>query len=110
MVDYVKEKLILFIYLISKSIKNMIPAFDWLVDQKLDTTNTVAKINAMQTLGVPYPIANAAIANKDLDKQAKAISANLAIDKIKVGSDREIIAIITYLQRLGTDIKNKPSR
>ncbi|MBC7615930.1 MAG: cytochrome-c oxidase, cbb3-type subunit I [Pedobacter sp.] len=89
---------------------SIMPAFDWLIDQKLDTTNTAAKINAMQTLGVPYPNGYAEIANKDLDKQAKAISANLAIDKIKVGSDREIIAIIAYLQRLGTDIKNKPSK
>ncbi len=89
---------------------SIMPAFDWLIDQKLDTTNTTAKIKAMQTLGVPYPKGYAAIANRDLDKQAKAISANLAIDKIKVSSDREIIAIIAYLQRLGTDIKNKPAK
>jgi cytochrome c oxidase cbb3-type subunit I/II len=87
---------------------SIMPAYDWLIDQKLDTTTTASKIRAMQTLGVPYPDGYAAIANQDLDKQAKAISANLAIDKIKVHSDKEIIAIIAYLQRLGTDIKNKP--
>ena len=87
---------------------SIMPAYDWLIDQKLDTTTTATKIRAMQTLGVPYPDGYAAIANKDLDQQAKAISANLAIDKIKVSSDKEIIAIIAYLQRLGTDIKNKP--
>ncbi|MBU0695299.1 MAG: cytochrome-c oxidase, cbb3-type subunit I [Bacteroidetes bacterium] len=87
---------------------SIMPAYDWLIDQKLDTTTTATKIRAMQTLGVPYPDGYAAIANQDLDKQAKEISANLAIDKIKVSSDKEIIAIIAYLQRLGTDIKNKP--
>nr|MBC7611583.1 cytochrome-c oxidase, cbb3-type subunit I [Pseudopedobacter sp.] len=87
---------------------SIMPAYDWLIDQKLDTTTTASKIGAMQTLGVPYPDGYAAIANQDLDKQAKEISANLAIDKIKVSSDKEIIAIIAYLQRLGTDIKNKP--
>ena len=89
---------------------SIMPAYDWLIDQKLDTTSTAAKIKAMQSLGVPYPDGYAAIANKDLDQQAKSISANLAVDKIKVNSDREIIAIIAYLQRLGTDIKNKPSK
>ena len=87
---------------------SIMPAYDWLIDQKLDTTTTATKIRAMQTLGVPYPDGYAAIANQDLDKQAKEISANLAIDKIKVSSDKEIIAIIAYLQRFGTDIKNNP--
>ena len=87
---------------------SIMPVYDWLIDQKLDTTNTAAKIKAMQTLGVPYPDGFAAIANQNLDAQAKGIAANLLVDKIKVSSDREIIAIIAYLQRLGTDIKNKP--
>jgi cytochrome c oxidase cbb3-type subunit I/II len=87
---------------------SIMPVYDWLIDQKLDTTNTAAKIKAMQTLGVPYPDGFAAIANQNLDAQAKGIAANLFVDKIKVSSDREIIAIIAYLQRLGTDIKNKP--
>jgi cytochrome c oxidase cbb3-type subunit I/II len=38
-------------------------------------------------------------------KQAKLISDNLGKDNIKVSSDKEIIALIAYLQRLGTDIK-----
>ncbi len=87
---------------------SIMPMYDWLIDQKLDTSTTASKIRAMQTFAVPYPDGYANIANQDLDKQAKEISANLAVDKIKVSSDREIIAIIAYLQRLGTDIKNKP--
>jgi cytochrome c oxidase cbb3-type subunit I/II len=86
---------------------SIMPPYTWLIDQKLDTTTTVAKIKAMQTLGVPYPVGYEKIANRDLDIQAKSITKNLAIDKVKVKSDREIIAIIAYLQRLGTDIKNK---
>lgn len=87
---------------------SIMPSYDWLIDQKLDTATTATKIRAMQTFAVPYADGYANIANQDLDKQAKGIAANLAIDKIKVSSDREIIAIIAYLQRLGTDIKNKP--
>lgn len=86
---------------------SIMPSYDWLIDQKLDTTNTAAKIKAMQTLGVPYPANYALKANQDLTEQAKMIADNLALDKIKVSSDTEIIAIIAYLQRLGIDIKNK---
>jgi cytochrome c oxidase cbb3-type subunit I/II len=91
----------------SMSPGSIMPNYDWLITQKLDTTTTASKILAMQALGVPYPANFAQIANQNLDKQAKEIAANLAADKIKVDSDKEIIAIIAYLQRLGTDIKNK---
>jgi cytochrome c oxidase cbb3-type subunit I/II len=84
---------------------SIMPNYDWLITQKLDTTTTGAKIRAMQKLGVPYPAGYDKIANQDLDKQAKGIADNLAKDHIKVKSNKEIVAIIAYLQRLGTDIK-----
>lgn len=89
----------------SMSPGSIMPAYDWLGEQTLDTTTTVAKINAMRTLGVPYAPLYEQQANSDLKKQAEGIVATLAKDKIKVSSDKEIIAIIAYLQRLGTDIK-----
>jgi cytochrome c oxidase cbb3-type subunit I/II len=84
---------------------SIMPNYDWLLTQTLDTTTTIAKINAMRTLGVPYAAGYEKIANRDLDKQAKEIAANLYTDHIKIKSDKEVIAIIAYLQRLGTDIK-----
>src|SRR5476651_657067 len=84
---------------------SIMPNYDWLLEQTLDTSLTVAKINAMRTLGVPYAVGYDKIANSDLDKQAKGISADLAKDHIKVKSSKEIIALIAYIQRLGTDIK-----
>lgn len=84
---------------------SIMPNYDWLITQKLDTTTTSAKVRAMQKLGVPYPAGYDKIANQDLDKQAKGIADNLAKDHIKVKSNKEIVAIIAYLQRLGTDIK-----
>lgn len=86
---------------------SIMPPYEWLVNQKLDTTNTRVKINAMRTLGVPYETGYELVANAALDKQAKAIAADLKQNNIKVKSDKEIIAIIAYLQRLGTDIKAK---
>lgn len=84
---------------------SIMPEYDWLITQTLDTSLTGAKIRAMQKLGVPYPAGYDKIANSELDKQAKGIAADLYKDKIKVKSNKEIIALIAYLQRLGTDIK-----
>jgi cytochrome c oxidase cbb3-type subunit I/II len=84
---------------------SIMPDYDWLITQDLDTTTTIAKINAMRKIGVPYPLGYENSANSDLDKQARGIAANLAQDHIKVSSRKEIIAITAYLQRLGMDIK-----
>jgi len=84
---------------------SIMPEYGWLLTQKLDTSTTAAKIRAMQTLGVPYPQGYDRQANTNLEKQAKEIADNLYIDHIKVKKDKEIVAIIAYLQRLGTDIK-----
>ena len=84
---------------------SIMPNYDWLIKQKLDTSGTAAKIKAMQKLGVPYPAGYDKIANQELEKQAKGIADNLAKDHIRVKSNKEIIAVIAYLQRLGTDIK-----
>lgn len=86
---------------------SIMPPYEWLATQTLDTTNTRAKINAMRSLGVPYEPGYENRANQDLDIQAKAIAADLQQNNIKVKSDKEIIALIAYLQRLGTDIKAK---
>lgn len=86
---------------------SIMPPYEWLVNQKLDTTTTIAKINAMRTLGVPYEPGFENKANSHLNNQAKEIAADLRKSNVRVQSDKEIIAIIAYLQRLGTDIKAK---
>ncbi len=84
---------------------SIMPSYEWLSSQTLDTTTTIAKINAMRTLGVPYAEGYEHQANQDLDTQAKEIASDLRKNNIKVKSDAEIVALIAYLQRLGTDIK-----
>ncbi len=85
--------------------QSIMPAYDWLITQDLDTSTTMAKINAMRAIGVPYAPGFEKVANKDLEKQAQEIADNLATEHIKVKSSKEIIALTAYLQRLGTDIK-----
>ena len=89
----------------SMSPGSLMPAYPWLIADQLDAGSTPAKIRAMQTLGVPYPPGYAELATADLQKQAQTIAANLKESNIDCQSDREIIALIAYLQRMGTDIK-----
>ncbi len=91
----------------SMSPGSIMPNYAWMLDDDLDTSNTAAKIRAMQTLGVPYPEGYDQIANKDLMHQADSIVKNLADAGIKTVPTKEIIAMIAYLQRMGTDIKMK---
>jgi cytochrome c oxidase cbb3-type subunit I/II len=86
------------------------PQYTWLFDNKIDTALTGAKIRAMITLGVPYPKDYDKIANEDLVAQAKSIKENLKKDKIETPGNVEIVALIAYLQRMGTDIKAAPKQ
>ncbi len=86
---------------------SIMPPYPWFIEQDLDVSNTAAKINAMRTLGVPYPEGYEDQAVADLNAQAEEIAADLAQGGIEVAANREVIAIIAYLQRLGTDIENE---
>ena len=91
----------------SISTGSVMPSYSFLIDDNLDTASTPLKINAMRTLGVPYAADYASKANQDLMIQAKAIADDLQKDGIKVAPTKEIIALIAYMQRLGTDINKK---
>jgi cytochrome c oxidase cbb3-type subunit I/II len=89
------------------------PPYPWLVRDNLDTKYTASKIKVMRSLGVPYEEGFEDIAVDSLKQQANTIVKSLNKDNIKLEklADKEIIALIAYLQRLGTDIKvnNAPS-
>ncbi len=87
---------------------SIMPAYPWLIDQQLDNSSLKAKMNAMRILGVPYSNGDVEHAVADAEKQADEITRDLASNQVQVQSDREIIALIAYLQRLGTDIKAEP--
>jgi cytochrome c oxidase cbb3-type subunit I/II len=87
---------------------SIMPQYPWLIDQQLDNSTLKAKMNAMRVLGVPYTNEQVENSLADLGKQAEGITKDLAANQVEVKSDREIIALIAYLQRLGTDIKAEP--
>lgn len=91
----------------SMSPGSIMPAYPWLFEDDLDVSSVADKINAMRTLGVPYAEGYENIAASDLDKQSAEITARLAEAGIKTMKEKEIISLIAYLQRLGTDIQVK---
>jgi len=110
----------------STSSGSIMPAYQWLVKDKLDRSDTEDKMKTMVKLGVPYTEEDIATAQEHMDKQATQIEKNLYNDPDFAKNyesdkrdaevrgevfvemkDREIIALIAYLQRLGTDIKIK---
>lgn len=88
---------------------SIMPPYPWLIENTYDITTTQKKISVMRTLGVPYPEGYEAKAEADLLKQADEIVLDLQKAGVVVERDKEIVALIAYLQRLGTDIKAQPA-
>ncbi len=88
---------------------SIMPPYPWLLEEDLNTNYTASKIKVLQSLGTPYPTNYADKAVKDLEKQAKGIALELEAQGVVAENleDKEIVALIAYLQRLGTDIKLK---
>ncbi len=97
---------------------SIMPAYPWMRTDDLDISLTGKKIEAMQKLNVPYKEGYANQAVADLKKQARIIAEDIVNnfepevlkdvnkeDLIKDIEKKEIVAVIAYLQRLGTDIK-----
>jgi len=91
----------------SMSPGSIMPSYPWLFDNDLDIKSTGPKIRAMMTLGVPYPEGYDNEAENHLMRQADSISASLKKDGIETLPEKEIVALIAYLQRMGTDIKGE---
>ncbi|ADV49244.1 cytochrome-c oxidase, cbb3-type subunit I [Cellulophaga sp. E16_2] len=110
----------------STSSGSIMPSYSWLIRDKHDRSNIQGKMETMVTLGVPYTEDEIANAEKNMDEQASKIEQNLYADPdfaktyeadkkyakengadFTEMKDREIVAMIAYLQRLGTDIKIK---
>jgi len=111
----------------SISAGSIMPSYKWLFDNDaMDNSLLQKKMQVMATLGVPYTEAQIANAEKDLRTQALKIEESLKNDPDFVKSydnskkkaeargekfvpmnEREIVALIAYIQRLGTDIKVK---
>jgi cytochrome c oxidase cbb3-type subunit I/II len=90
---------------------SIMPSYKWMFTDNLSTKYTKRKIKAMITLGVPYTDYEYKNSVENLNIQAEGIAKKLNEELqnpiIQIDKDKEIIALIAYLQRLGTDIKTK---
>jgi cytochrome c oxidase cbb3-type subunit I/II len=82
--------------------KSIMPSYNWLAKDNLDYSQIKKKLNVLRNLGVPYSPEQVQNADSDAEKQAQTISNGLkaqgVTDKI---DNKEIIALIAYLQALG---------
>jgi len=91
----------------SMSPGSLMPSYSWLLTDNLELENTPSKISVMRSLGVPYPKGYENVAIAEARKQAEQIALDLQKAGAPADPNTEIVAIIAYLQRLGTDIKVK---
>jgi cytochrome c oxidase cbb3-type subunit I/II len=89
----------------SMSPGSLMPPYPWMITNELDNSDLPAKIRTLQKLGVPYPEGFDQEALADYNAQAAKVVANLKSAGVEVAPNTEIVALIAYLQRLGTDIK-----
>lgn len=89
---------------------SIMPPYPWLIRDELNNSTLPKKIRVLQLLGTPYPEGYDEQAIADAEKQAAQVAESLRKDGIKDDKleKREIVALISYLQRLGTDIKPVP--
>lgn len=104
----------------STSPGSIMPAYPWLLRNELNTAMTLKKMKVMVDLGVPYSDEEIANGLAALDKQAQEIANRLLEDPQYASAysaearnadfiplkNREIVALIAYMQRLGVDLSN----
>ena len=84
--------------------QSIMPIYSWLVDQKIDYTTLPKKLSVMKQLGVPYTEADISGGIENAHTQAHLIAEDLVKQGVPAEiEDKELIALIAYLQRLGLD-------
>jgi len=85
---------------------SLMPRYPHLLTAPLDASEIQAKMRALRAVGTPYTDGDLEMAHERIRTQADAVAAAIVEQQGPEGTaDREIVALIAYLQRLGTDIK-----
>jgi cytochrome c oxidase cbb3-type subunit I/II len=87
----------------STSPGSTMPSYPWLLRKRLDAKDVQASVRALGRAGVPYTAEEIADVPQQIARQGDQIVANLASMGIRTERDREIVAMIAYLQRLGVE-------
>jgi cytochrome c oxidase cbb3-type subunit I/II len=87
----------------STSQGSIMPSYRFLATQKLDRSRIPKVMRIMQKLGVPYTDAQVEAATADAAAQARRIAVGLREAGEQADPDSELVALVAYLQKLGTD-------
>jgi len=89
----------------STSPNSLMPPYKWLLNQDVKLDDLPAKMNGLRTLGTPYTDSDIEGAVQDAKAQAGNIARTIAASGGPQGLEsKEIVAVIAYLQRMGTDL------
>jgi cytochrome c oxidase cbb3-type subunit I/II len=89
----------------STSIGSIMPNYPWLYTQTTDVDALTSKIKVQRMLGVPYPPMDANAIQKSAWQQGTEIAEDLKKVNAIIDPDREIVALISFLQKLGKSQK-----
>ncbi len=85
---------------------SLMPAYPWLFKDKTDFAIIRKKLQVMKSLGVPYSDSDVELAEAEARREAKEIADRLAEAGAALKmEEKEIVALIAYLQRLGADFR-----
>ncbi len=85
----------------SVSVGSNMPPYPSLLQRATDVAALPSKLAVQRTLGIPYPEWTAAEVTRLVEEQARAITTDLRGAGVEVEADREIVALVAYLQALG---------
>ncbi len=89
--------------------QSIMPRYPWLFTEDIDFAAIQPRVDAMAMLGVPYGDA-INHARQMAEDQAREVGAEIVKEGGPQGLDNKaIVALVAYLQRLGTDIRPKAS-
>ncbi len=83
------------------SVGSNMPVYPWLFSGPTDYAALPAKIRVQKILGVPFPNWSPALIDTLAKEQAKEIAKDLQAQGRSIAPDKEIVALIAYLQSLG---------
>jgi cytochrome c oxidase cbb3-type subunit I/II len=88
---------------------SVMPNYPWLYTQKTESDLLPHKMEVQRRLGVPFPEQTKEEIAKQVATQEQTIAADLKASGAEIEPDREIVALISYLQKLGKCEQLKPA-
>ena len=89
----------------STSPRSIMPRYNWLLERELNLASIPRRMQVLQTLGVPYSDDEIRNGISDAERQAREIAEEvLASGGPADLSDKEVVAMVAFMQRLGADL------